>query len=140
MTTASAVPSGGGRVREGDAVDVLIVDDDPPIRTLLRQVFMRIGLGTREARDGMEALSRIDEAVPQLMVLDLMMPRMNGWQLLEKLREKNLLHRLPVVVLTAVGPSRTENLRDFGVRAVLNKPFEIQDLIQIVRSILGNRF
>ena len=125
------------RVRGDEISDVLIVDDDPPIRMLLRQVFVRIGLTTREARDGMEALSCIDQAVPSLMVLDLMMPRMNGWQVLEQLREQNLLDRVPVVVLTAVGPSRTESLGEFGVRAVLNKPFEIQDLVRTVRSILG---
>lgn len=135
MTTAPAATVAQG-VRADEGSDVLIVDDDPPIRMLLRQVFVRIGLATREARDGMEALSRIDEAVPTLMVLDLMMPRMNGWQVLERLRELNLLDRVPVVVLTAVGPSRTESLSEFGVRAVLNKPFEIQDLVRTVKSIL----
>lgn len=116
--------------------DVLIVDDDAPIRNLLRQVLKRIGLPSREARDGVEAIGSIEEALPRLMMLDLMMPRMNGWEVLEQLREKNLLSKVPVVVLTAVGAHRTESLREFGVRAVLNKPFEIQDLIHTVRQIL----
>lgn len=116
--------------------DVLIVDDDAPIRNLLRQVLKRIGLPSREARDGVEAIGSIEEALPRLMMLDLMMPRMNGWEVLEQLREKELLSRVPVVVLTAVGSHRTESLREFGVRAVLNKPFEIQDLIHTVRQIL----
>lgn len=135
MTTAPSARVAQG-MRADEVSDVLIVDDDPPIRMLLRQVFVRIGLTTREARDGVEALSCIDQAVPALMVLDLMMPRMNGWQVLEQLREQNLLDRVPVVVLTAVGPSRTESLGEFGVRAILNKPFEIQDLVRTVRSIL----
>ncbi|HVR44959.1 MAG TPA: response regulator [Thermoanaerobaculia bacterium] len=119
-----------------DERDVLIVDDDPPIRTLLRQVFRRIGLSSREARDGVEALSCIDETAPHLMMLDLMMPRMNGWQVLEHLREKGMLDKIPVVVLTAVGAHRTESLKEFGVRAILSKPFEIQDLIRTVQHIL----
>ncbi|HEY0789200.1 MAG TPA: response regulator [Thermoanaerobaculia bacterium] len=119
--------------------DILIVDDDPPIRNLLRQVFVRIGFSAREARDGQEAVEIIESAVPRLMMLDLMMPRMNGWQVLEHLRENGLLERIPVVVLTAVGAHRTEGLSEFGVRAILSKPFEIQDLIRTVNEILEKR-
>jgi CheY-like chemotaxis protein len=116
--------------------DVLIVDDDPPIRHLLRQVFKRIGLEAREARDGVEAISYVEESVPRLIMLDLMMPRMNGWEVLETLQKRGLLERIPVVVLTALGSQRTEGLKAYGVRAVLSKPFEIRDLIATVKSIL----
>lgn len=116
--------------------DVLIVDDDAPIRSLLRQVFKRIGMEAREARDGVEALSEVEENVPRLIMLDLMMPRMNGWEVLENLQQRGLLERVPVVVLTAVGSQRTEGLKAYGVRAVLSKPFEIHDLISTVNSIL----
>lgn len=116
--------------------DILIVDDDPPIRNLLRQVFQRIGFSAQEARDGQEAVEIIGTNLPKLMMLDLMMPRMNGWQVLEHLRENGLLERIPVVVLTAVGAHRTEGLSAFGVRAILSKPFEIQDLIRTVNEIL----
>ncbi len=62
--------------------DVLIVDDDPPIRNLLRQIFRRMGFDAREARDGVEAISHVEEGMPRLIMLDLMMPRMNGWEVL----------------------------------------------------------
>ncbi len=119
--------------------DILIVDDDPPIRNLLRQVFVRIGFTAREARDGQEAVEIIEGTMPRLMMLDLMMPRMNGWQVLEHLRDNGLLERIPVVVLTAVGAHRTEGLAAFGVRAILSKPFEIQDLIRTVNDILDQK-
>ncbi|MFN2237833.1 MAG: response regulator [Thermoanaerobaculia bacterium] len=115
---------------------VLIVDDDAPIRNLLHQVFKRLGLDTREARDGVEALSCIDEQLPDLVMLDLMMPRMNGWQVLEHLRDNGILDELPVIVLTAVGPIRAEGLKEFPIRAVLGKPFEIRELIETVQQIL----
>lgn len=115
---------------------VLIVDDDAPIRNLLHQVFKRLGLPTREARDGIEALSCIDEQLPDLVMLDLMMPRMNGWQVLEHLRDNGILDDLPVIVLTAVGPVRAEGLKEFPIRAVLGKPFEIRELIETVQQIL----
>jgi CheY-like chemotaxis protein len=119
-----------------DTREILIVDDDPPIRNLLRQIFKRIGFDAREARDGVEAISLVESALPRLIMLDLMMPRMNGWEVLERLRASGLLEKVPVVVLTAVGAQRTEGLAGFGVRAVLSKPFEISDLIMTVRKIL----
>lgn len=116
---------------------VLIVDDDPPIRNLVRQIFRRMGYEGREARDGSEALAIISEGVPRLMVLDLMMPRMNGWEVIEALRQQNQIDTIPVIVLTAVGSQRTENLPSLGVRAVLGKPFEIQDLINTAQRVLA---
>lgn len=95
-----------------------------------------MGVDSREARDGIEALSSVEQSLPRLMLLDLMMPRLNGWEVLQQLRERGLLDRIPVVVLTAVGSQRTEGLADYGVRAVLGKPFEIQDLITTVKGIL----
>ena len=118
---------------------VLIVDDDPPIRNLLRQIFKRLGFEAREARDGVEAIAEVEEAMPRLIMLDLMMPRMNGWEVLSTLRERGLLDKVPVVVLTAVGAGRTEGLSEYGVRAILSKPFEIHDLTSTVRSILQSK-
>jgi CheY-like chemotaxis protein len=133
----SEIDGRGAATRPGH--DILIVDDDPPIRNLLRQVFIRIGFTAREARDGQEAVESIEGNMPRLMMLDLMMPRMNGWQVLEHLRDNGLLERIPVVVLTAVGAHRTEGLAEFGVRAILSKPFEIQDLIRTVNEILDQK-
>ena len=133
----SEIDGRGATARPGH--DILIVDDDPPIRNLLRQVFIRIGFTAREARDGQEAVESIEGNMPRLMMLDLMMPRMNGWQVLQHLRDNGLLERIPVVVLTAVGAHRTEGLAEFGVRAILSKPFEIQDLIRTVNEILDQK-
>ena len=115
---------------------VLIVDDDGPIRNLVRQVLKRIGLDAVEARDGAEAVDMLATFAPSLVVLDLMMPKMNGWEVLEFMRREGKIDATPVIVLTAVGSQRTENLPELGVRAVLNKPFEIQDLIATAKRIL----
>lgn len=118
---------------------VLIVDDDPPIRNLVKQVLRRMGHEGREARDGAEALTIIEEALPRLVVLDLMMPRMNGWEVIEALRERQLIEKIPVIVLTAVGSQRTDNLPALGVRAVLGKPFEIIDLMATAKRVLDEQ-
>jgi CheY-like chemotaxis protein len=116
---------------------VLIVDDDAPIRNLVKQIFKRMGYEGREARDGVEAITLVDEQTPRMIILDLMMPRMNGWEVIEALRERQLIENVPVIVLTAVGAQRTEDLPSLGVRAVLGKPFEIQDLIATAQRILS---
>jgi CheY-like chemotaxis protein len=61
---------------------------------------------------------------------------MNGWEVLEFMRREGKIEQTPVIVLTAVGAQRTENLPQLGVRAVLNKPFEIHDLIATAKRIL----
>jgi chemosensory pili system protein ChpA (sensor histidine kinase/response regulator) len=118
--------------------DILIVDDDPPIRNLVRQIFKRMGFDAREARDGAEAISEIESSIPRLVVLDLMMPRMNGWEVIDRLRADGKMERIPVIVLTAVGSQRTEELPSLGVRAVLGKPFEIHDLINTAKTVLAD--
>lgn len=129
----------GEALKPAENTYVLIVDDDPPIRNLLRQIFKRLGFEAREARDGVEAIAQVEEAMPRLIMLDLMMPRMNGWEVLSTLRDRGLLDKVTVVVLTAVGSTRTEGLREFGVRAILSKPFEIHDLTNIIRNVLDTR-
>ena len=114
----------------------LIVDDDGPIRNLVRQIVRRIGLEAREARDGLEAVEILGRSRPRLVVLDLMMPKMNGWEVLEYMRREEQIEHVPVIVLTAVGAQRTESLPALGVRAVLNKPFDIHDLITTAKRIL----
>lgn len=119
-----------------EAGGILVVDDDPPIRALLRQIIRRAGHETVEARDGLEALERIDQALPRMIVLDLMMPRMNGWEVLEALRERGMLGRVPVLVLSAVAAQRAETLAEYGVHGILGKPFEVGELIEMLRKIL----
>lgn len=114
----------------------MIVDDDQPIRNLVRHILRRMGLESREAGNGVEALKMIAEAKPQMVFLDLMMPQMNGWDVLLELQREGLLDDLPVIVLTAVDAQRTEGLAQLGVRAILTKPFEVDDLVRTTQEIL----
>lgn len=121
-------PSGG---------DALIVDDDQPIRKLVRHILKRLGIEAREAANGAEALEMIADARPRVVFLDLMMPQMNGWDVLDALEREGILPSLPIIVLTAVDSSRTEGL-PARVRAVLTKPFEVDELIRTTNEILDD--
>lgn len=118
------------------AVDVLVVDDDRPIRNLVRQIVHRLDVSSREAVNGQEAIEAIEEKRPDIIILDLMMPRVSGWQVLQWMRDREMLPGVPVVVLTAVGSRKMAGLAEYPVRAAIDKPFEIAELSKTIREII----
>src|SRR5437899_198878 len=90
---------------------VLVVDDEDDVRELIRVLLLRAGLSVVGARSGLEALRRLREEKPDLVVLDVTMPGLNGWQTLERIRD---LAETPVLMLTALG---TELDKVRGLRA-----------------------
>jgi CheY-like chemotaxis protein len=112
--------------------DVLVVDDDRDLCDLIADVLEAEGYRTRKAANGLEALERIQESKPHLILLDLMMPVMSGWQVVEKLKSEPEWARIPLVIITAdyEGERKREAL---GARAVITKPFDIDHLAQVVR-------
>jgi CheY-like chemotaxis protein/DNA-binding CsgD family transcriptional regulator len=120
-------------VTERDDLDVLVVDDDPSLTALLADHLAAAGHRVRTAADGHEALVAIGEARPDVIVLDVRMPVLDGWGVLEALSEEPTTAALPVVVLT--GSASEEDLiraHLSGAVAYLNKPFEIATLLEAV--------
>ena len=111
------------------AAHVLIVDDDPDILGLIRMALDEAGYSVATATNGRLALERIAERRPAVVLLDLTMPVMNGWQLNERLRE--LYPGLPVVFMTAAFRARTE-AETHGAAGYLAKPFDVDDLLETV--------
>ena len=102
---------------------ILIVDDDSSIRTLLSVVASRAGVESDVAADGLEAIGKIKSTPYDLIVLDLSMPRMNGWDLVHELRS---LHPRPaVIVLTALPTAQHVDLDPDVVHCVVRKPFDL---------------
>ncbi|WP_245884239.1 response regulator [Hartmannibacter diazotrophicus] len=95
-------------VVNGHERDVLVVDDDPATRTLLRRILVREGWHVREASDGERGLSMLDAKRPALVILDLMMPNMDGFETLRTMRAREELADLPVIVATSKDLSREE--------------------------------
>jgi DNA-binding response OmpR family regulator len=113
---------------------ILVVDDDPDIRGLLRELLDRRGFSVLEAGDGQEALRVFFDDRPDLVVLDVQMPGLDGWKTLERIRE---LSDVPVVMLTA---KATELEKTRGLRAgaddYVTKPFGRQELLARVEALL----
>jgi DNA-binding response OmpR family regulator len=113
---------------------ILVVDDDPDIRVLVRELLDRRGFSVLEAGDGQEALRAFFDERPDLVVLDVQMPVLDGWKTLERIRE---LSDVPVVMLTA---RATELEKTRGLRAgaddYVTKPFGRQELLARVEALL----
>jgi len=114
--------------------NVLIVDDDPHIRELVRHFLQNEGLTVHEAADGVEALARLDSVKVSLVILDIMMPNMDGWKLCRKLREH---YDFPLLMLTAKGET-SQKIKGFqlGTDDYLVKPFEPLELVARVKALL----
>ena len=115
---------------------VLVVDDDPDILEALSEILEAEGFEIRRARNGKEALERLEPEPPQLILLDLMMPVMDGWEFAQRMRQKPNAAKIPLIVLSAdrnVGSKAT----DIGAVGHLAKPFELNDLLDMVRRSLS---
>ena len=113
---------------------VLVVDDDPKIQTLVSTYLQREGLGVITASDGAIALEEIRRARPRLVVLDLMLPGLDGMSLLRQLRQES---DVPVLILSARGstPDRVYGITE-GADDYLGKPFSPAELVVRVKAIL----
>jgi CheY-like chemotaxis protein len=112
---------------------LLVVDDDHDVRDVVAQVLEDEGWSVQTASDGAFALEHLDQSEPPgLILLDLMMPRMNGWEVLEAVSQRPALAGVPIVILTAAADRRTRS--DLGARGfeVLTKPVQLTDLIAVV--------
>jgi two-component system chemotaxis response regulator CheY len=110
---------------------VLVVDDDPGIRDLFAAVLADEGHAVNTAADGHRALELAERERPCLIVLDLMMPVMDGWEVAERLHADRELSKIPVVVVSAFFPE-TPDAAEFGAVACLPKPLEIDELLDVV--------
>lgn len=116
---------------------VLVVEDEVHLRSLLRDLLVRAGYEVLEASDGVTALEQVDREAPDLVVLDLTIPRLDGYAVLSRLRTHRQTMRLPVIVLTAREDEEAEvRVFELGADDFLGKPFRSRSLLARVRSLL----
>lgn len=112
---------------------VLIADDDPALRGLLRLVARRAGFEVDVAANGLEALEKIRENDYLIAVIDLMMPRVSGYDVIERLAE--MKRRPGVVVVTAMSDAHIPRLNSNVVASILRKPFNIEMLTAVLTEL-----
>ena len=114
---------------------MLIVDDAEDVLTFLRRALEDEGYAVEAARDGAEALAAVRRFRPEVIVLDLMMSNVSGWDFLALYRQAPGPHA-PIVVVSAI-PPRSLDLRKLDADAVLPKPFSIERLLATIRASIG---
>ena len=115
------------------ALRILIVDDDEEIRESLSELLRQEGFESLEACDGVDALGRLSrEEHPNLILLDLMMPNMDGWKFCSELQKDSALASIPVVVVTAAGQAASSTT---GVKDVLHKPFTAEEVLAVISRL-----
>lgn len=116
---------------------VLIVDDDPRCAEILKELLHELGCTTWLAHDGPSALVQAESLQPDLITLDVLMPDMDGWETLRRLKSRRETERIPVVMVT-VSPDETQAMI-LGASGVVAKPIDSQDFNRAVKAAIGER-
>jgi DNA-binding response OmpR family regulator len=117
---------------------VLVVDDDRPLRNLLRTSLEEAGFRVLEARDGKEAIASVRAELPDLILLDIMMPGISGWEVTAELLADRSTDQIPIIFISARAEI-SDRVRAFelGAHAYLTKPFEPALLVETAATVLG---
>jgi two-component system chemotaxis response regulator CheY len=117
---------------------ILIVDDSAAMRAVTKMTLAHLGLPLLEAKNGVEALSKMQEVPTALVISDINMPGISGLELLRQMRVDGQLRHIPVVMLTTEGnQTQLEQGRKLGAKAWIVKPFTADSLIAVVQKVLG---
>jgi len=119
------------------ALRVLIVEDEPHIVESLTFVLGREGYAVTSVLDGEAAVERLRHDPPDLMILDVMIPRLNGFEVLKLAKSDPALKRIPVIVLTAKGQAQDRRLaEEIGSDGFMTKPFSNREIVERVRQLI----
>jgi DNA-binding response OmpR family regulator len=120
------------------AVDVLIAEDEPSILESLDFILRRAGWSIASVTDGEAALLALRQSMPRVLVLDVMLPRRSGFEVLKQIRADSVLAHLPVLILTAKGQAADRRTADeLGADAFVTKPYANAEVVDVVRRLMG---
>ena len=136
MTDANPQTSGRSkRLADVDRKRVLVIDDDLPLRGMLAAALRQHGFRVLLAGDGGEGQRALKIHNPNVVLLDLAMPNVNGWDFLQGLKESGHLGRVPIIVLSAHLRVEPQAVLQMGVSAILPKPFNLTELIDLIEHL-----
>lgn len=136
VETQSRKSSRSGRVADVEKRRVLVIDDDLPLRGMLAAALRQNGFQVLLAGDGAEGQRALMIHHPDMILLDLAMPDVNGWDFLQRLKETGHLGKTPIIVVSAHLRVDPQAVLQMGVSAILPKPFNLPDLIDLIEHLL----
>ena len=123
---------------EEQRVTVMVVDDSITVRKVTERLLSRHGFDVITAKDGVDALTVMLEQVPDVMLLDIEMPRMDGYELATTMRNDERLREVPIIMITSrTGEKHRQRAMDIGVNEYMGKPYQEQDLIENINMLAG---
>lgn len=127
--------SGPGKPARGPLV--LVVDDNPNVREVVRINLEMEGYAVREAGNAEEGLAAVEDDVPDLILLDVMMPQVDGWEMLRRVQERHGVGQIPVVMFSGqLEGSLGREAEERGAQGFVGKPFDLRALIEQTRQIV----
>ncbi|MCV6624176.1 MAG: Hpt domain-containing protein [Cellvibrionaceae bacterium] len=133
LSEEPALPSG-----EGDEITVMVVDDSVTVRKVTGRFLERQGYRVITAKDGMEALKVLQDEIPAIMLLDIEMPRMDGFEVAKNVRGSRRLQDLPIIMITSrTGDKHRERAMELGVNKYMGKPYQEEALLENINELIG---
>jgi excisionase family DNA binding protein len=121
----------------GPTGDVLVVDDDPRLREFVRVNLETAGFTVREAASGEEGLAALEREPPDLILLDVLMPKVDGWEMLRRVQERHGVETIPVIMYSGKLEVAAE-AAELGAQAFIGKPFDPHQLVEATKQLLGS--
>ena len=116
---------------------VMVVDDSLTVRRVTERLLRRQNMDVLTAKDGVEALTMLEERVPDLMLLDIEMPRMDGYELTRHIRRSQRLQTIPIIMITSrTGEKHRRLAMELGVNRYLGKPYQEAELLDEISAVL----
>lgn len=122
---------------DGSGRRILVIDDDLAIRVLLQAVLRRMKFDVELAEDGAAGLDKVQQSAYDLILLDLMMPRLNGYEFIERIGQRDPESRPHIIVFTAAGKRGVDKIPPNSVCNSILKPFDLDTFIEIIADCLN---
>jgi chemosensory pili system protein ChpA (sensor histidine kinase/response regulator) len=117
---------------------VMVVDDSITVRKVTTRLLERNGFKVLTAKDGVDAMGQLQDVIPDIMLLDIEMPRMDGFELATHMRNDEGLKHVPIIMITSrTGDKHREHAREIGVNNYLGKPYQENDLLESIHRLIG---
>ncbi|MDE2345773.1 MAG: response regulator, partial [Gammaproteobacteria bacterium] len=125
--------------KEDKRVLAMVVDDSITVRRVTQRLLERYGMRVSTAKDGVDALALLQEHVPDIMLLDIEMPRMDGYELAQNMRNDERFKSIPIIMITSrTGEKHRKRAMDIGVNRYLGKPYQETELLTNIQELVSN--
>jgi len=138
MKVREQTPQKSTGTQEDSRLVVMVVDDSITVRKVTSRLLERSGYKVMTAKDGVDAMGLLRESVPDMMLLDIEMPRMDGFELATHMRNDERLKHVPIIMITSrTGDKHRDHAFEIGVNDYLGKPYQESELLTSINNIIG---